>query len=636
MSQSGPEIDAYRKQYQFSIDQPATFWEQQANELISWDRPWKDVITGSLADQSVRWFEGASLNACYNCLDRHLPQHNDRIALHWVGNESNESRSITYGELYEEVCRFANVLKTHTVSKGDVVTLYMPMIPEAVIAMLACARIGAVHSVVFAGFSTKALQTRLQETASKLLITADYSYRGTKEIALKANADAALNDCPHVHSMIVVHRSSKTDVHMQPERDYWYHEELRDAKPKCAITNIKANDPLFVLYTSGSTGQPKGILHAAGGYLVYAATTFKHVFDYQPQDIFFCTADIGWITGHSYLVYGPLCHAATQVMYEGIPTYPNASRFWDIIDEYKVSLFYTAPTAIRALMREGDEALETTNRNSLRVLGSVGEPINPEAWEWYYTKVGHQQCPIVDTWWQTETGGIMITPLPGITPQKPGSASWPFYGITPAIVDKEGDILEGECVGDLVITTPWPGMMQTIYKDKQRMASVYFSKYPGKYLTGDTAHRDQDGYYWITGRNDDVINVSGHRLGTAEIESAILETPGVAEAAVVDVPHEIKGSGIYVFVTLKKGITPSPELQQSIIRNVENNIGAIAKPQVVHWAADLPKTRSGKIMRRILRKIASGDTDELGDISTLSNPEIVHRLIDEREARQQK
>ena len=631
MSQTGPEIDTFNQQYRFSIDQPETFWDQQAKELISWEHPWKTVLTGSLADQSVKWFEGASLNACYNCLDRHLAEHKDKTALHWVGNEPNESRDISYGELHAEVCRFANVLKSHTISKGDVVSIYLPMIPEALIVMLACARIGAVHSVVFAGFSAKALQTRLKETASKLLITADYGYRGTKEIHLKANADAALSEAPHVHSVIVVHRSSKTDINMQPERDYWYHEELRNAKLDCPITYIKANDPLFVLYTSGSTGQPKGILHVAGGYMVYAALTFKHVFDYQPNDIFFCTADIGWITGHTYFVYGPMCHAATQVMFEGIPTYPTPTRYWEIVDQYNVTLFYTAPTAIRALMREGDDTLDTTSRKSLRILGSVGEPINPEAWEWYYTNVGHQQCPVVDTWWQTETGGIMITPLPGITPQKPGSASWPFYGITPAIVDKEGDILEGECVGDLVITTPWPGMMNTLYKNKQRMTDIYFSKYPGKYLTGDTAQRDKDGYYWIIGRNDDVINVAGHRLGTAEIESAILETPGVAEAAVVDVPHKIKGSSIYAFVTLKKGIPSNPALKASIIKNVENDIGAIAKPQHIHWSADLPKTRSGKIMRRILRKIASGDTDELGDISTLSNPETVMRLIEERE-----
>ena len=634
MSHTDPKIDAYRQQYKNSIEHPQDFWGQQAHELISWEQPWKSVLSGSLADQSIQWFEGASLNACYNCLDRHLPEHAHKIALYWVGNEPNESRRISYGELHEEVCRFANILKSHTISKGDVVTIYLPMIPEALIAMLACARIGAIHSVVFAGFSAKALHTRLHETASKLLITADYSYRGTKEIQLKVNADAALTEAPHVHSVIVVHRSSKMDISMQPERDYWYHEELRNAKPSCPITYIKANDPLFILYTSGSTGQPKGVLHTAGGYMVYAAMTFKHVFDYQPQDIFFCTADIGWITGHTYCVYGPMCHAATQIMFEGIPTYPSAARYWEIVDEYNVTLFYTAPTAIRALMRENDDTLSTTSRTSLRLLGSVGEPINPEAWEWYYTKVGHQQCPIVDTWWQTETGGIMITPLPGITPLKPGSASWPFYGITPAIVDEKGSILEGECVGDLVITTPWPGMMHTLYKNKQRMSNVYFSKYPGKYLTGDTAHRDKDGYYWIIGRNDDVINVSGHRLGTAEIESALLETPGVAEAAVVDIPHEIKGSSIYAFVTLKKGVLPSPELKKSIIDNVVTDIGAIARPQHIHWSTDLPKTRSGKIMRRVLRKIARGETDELGDTSTLSNPESIIRLLEERETDQ--
>lgn len=630
MSPSSPEIEAYKQRYQQSISNPEKFWAEQAEKLISWDKKWKTVIKGSLVEQPVSWFEGARLNACYNCLDRHLPEAQDKIALHWVGNELNESREISYGELFDEVCRFANVLKRHRIGKGDVVCIYMPMIPEAVVAMLACARIGAIHSVVFGGFSAKALQARLEETDCQLLVTADCGFRGDKKIQLKANADAALTETPKVHSVIVVNRSAETGTAMQPERDYWYHEELRNAKPKCALTSVAATDPLFVLYTSGSTGQPKGIVHATGGYLVYAAMTFKHVFDYQPHDIFFCSADIGWITGHTYLVYGPMCVGATQVMFEGIPTYPTATRYWDIIDQYKVTQFYTAPTAIRALMREGDQLLEQSSRTSLRILGSVGEPINPEAWEWYFDKVGHQQCPVVDTWWQTETGGIMITPLPGITPQKPGSATWPFYGVSPAIVDNEGDILEGECVGNLVLTKAWPSMMQTIYKDPQRMQDVYFTKFPGYYLTGDTAHRDADGYYWIIGRNDDVINVSGHRLGTAEIESAILETPGVAESAVVDVPHKIKGSGIYAFVVLKKGVIPDDELKDAIMRNVEQAIGAIAKPQHIHWTTDLPKTRSGKIMRRILRKIACGETDELGDISTLSNPEVVQQLIDDQ------
>ena len=626
-SDTAPSIDAYKKKYQDSIEDPEAFWGQQAEQLISWEKPWKTVLKGQFGDTKLSWFDGATLNACYNCLDRHLDKHKDKVALYWEGNEPNEFRAYTYQELYEAVCRFANVLKEHKITKGNTICIYMPMIPEAAIAMLACARIGAVHSVVFGGFSAEALCERIKDSNCTLVITADFSFRGNKKIPLKLNVDAAIEQSKDtVHSVIVVKRSDSR-ITMKNNRDYWYHEEVRDQKTDCPITYLSATDPLFILYTSGSTGKPKGILHTVGGYLVYVASTYKNVFDIKDDDIFFCSADVGWITGHSYFLYGPMLLASTQVMFEGIPTYPTAARFWEVIDKYNVTIFYTAPTALRALMREGNKYLSTTKRKSLRLLGSVGEPINPEAWEWYYNEVGNQHCPIIDTWWQTETGGIMITPLPGITPLKPGSASWPFYGITPAIVNDKGEEQSGECLGDLVITTPWPGMLTTIYKDDERMEAVYFGKYPGKYLTGDTARRDKDGYYWIIGRNDDVINVSGHRIGTAEVESAITETPGIAEAAVVDAPHDITGQAIYAFVTPNKGIETNEKLQQAIIASVVKLIGPFAKPHVIQWTPELPKTRSGKIMRRILRKIASGDTDELGDISTLSNPEIIAALI---------
>lgn len=629
-----PKIVAFFEQYQYSIEQPDAFWGEQAQQFISWDKPWERVRSGSLHDGTSSWFDGAKLNACYNCLDRHLPERENKIAIYWEGNRPNEYKDITYGELQQDVCRFANVLKAHRIGKGDIVCIYMPMIPEAAVAMLACARIGAVHSVVFGGFSAEALQKRLEDTHCKVLITADCSFRGNKTINLKEHADIALEYYKKIHSLIVVKRSLDPNTPMRPQRDYWYHEEIRNQKTTCPLVSVEANDPLFILYTSGSTGHPKGIVHATGGYLTYVATTFHHVFDYKDNDVFFCSADIGWITGHSYFIYGPMCHGATQVLFEGIPTYPTTQRYWQIIDKYNVSIFYTAPTAIRSLMRDGDASLKSTSRDSLRILGSVGEPINIEAWEWYYNKVGKQQCPIVDTWWQTETGGIMITPLPGITPQKPGAASWAFFGIKPTIVDSQGVIQEGDCTGDLVITAAWPGMMHSIHNDKQRMLDTYFSKYPGYYLTGDTAHRDEDGYYWIIGRNDDVINISGHRIGTAEVESAIGETPGVAESAVVDVPHKIKGHGIYAFVTLKKDVAQSDQLKQAILNNITRIIGPFAKPEVIHWTSDLPKTRSGKIMRRILRLIAAGETDELGDTSTLSNPEIVTELVNEREANQ--
>ncbi len=622
-------LPQFNTAYQDSIEHPELFWQEQAEQFISWDSPWQHVTQGQFADGDMAWFVGGKLNACYNCLDRHLPQHHNKIALYFEGNDPQEQRAITYGELFEQVCRFANVLKTHHVKQGDVVCIYMPMIPEALIAMLACARIGAIHSVIFSGFSAQALQSRLDAMSCQVLITADYGFRGTKKVAIKEQVDKALEHYQGIRSVLVVQRDTQHTVFMQPQRDYWYHEAVQHHTAVCPITNVQATDPLFILYTSGSTGSPKGIVHATGGYLTYVATTFKHVFDYQSSDIFFCTADIGWITGHSYLIYGPMCHAATQVLFEGIPTYPSAERYWQLIDRYNVTIFYTAPTAIRTLMRFGDEPLQTTSRKSLRILGSVGEPINPEAWEWYATVVGHSRCPIVDTWWQTETGGIMITPPPHITPQKPGSASFAFFGIKPAIVDEHGSQLDGECTGDLVITMPWPGMMQTIYNDKQRMLDAYFKKYPGSYLTGDTAHRDSDGYYWIIGRNDDVINVAGHRLGTAEIESAIGDVAGVAESAVVDVPHDIKGHAIYAFVTLKKDVIVTATLKHEIIEHISKVIGPIAKPEVIQFASDLPKTRSGKILRRILRKIAVGDVSELGDISTLSNPEVVEELIKE-------
>lgn len=622
-----PQSLEFQKSYQASIKDPEAFWATQARTWLSWETPWKTVMTGTLNEGSPSWFAEGALNACYNCLDRHLPQHRHKVAFYWEGNQTNQRRTITYGELFESVCRFANVLKTQGVKRGDIVCLYMPMIPEAAIAMLACARIGAIHSVIFSGFSAQALQTRLRALQCRTLITADMGERGDKKIFIKAQVDEALAADHQVDTVIVVQTHPDEEIPLIAMRDYWYHDLIKNASNDCPITPMQATDPLFILYTSGSTGQPKGIVHATGGYLTYVATTFKMVFDYQDNDIFFCTADIGWITGHSYLIYGPLCHGATQVMFEGIPTYPNVTRYSQLIDAYQVTLFYTAPTAIRALMRFGKEPIANTSRSSLRILGSVGEPINPDAWTWYHDVIGSGRCPIMDTWWQTETGGIMITPLPHITPLKPGSATFPFFGIQAEIMDEHGVAQSGECTGDLVITTPWPGMMQTIYGDAQRMFDGYLKKYPGCYLTGDTAHRDADGYYWVIGRNDDVINVSGHRLGTAEIESAIAATSGVVECAVVDIPHDIKGSAVYAFVTLAQGVSPTEALKKAVFDEVTRAIGAIAKPEKIQWAAELPKTRSGKIMRRILKKIAMGDVKELGDTSTLSNPEAITALI---------
>ncbi len=619
--------ETYYSQYQQSLENPEAFWEAQAHQLISWEKPWQTVVQGEFGKTSVEWFVGATLNACYNCLDRHLPQHKDKIALYWEGNTTNVYREITYGELHEEVCRLANALKKHEIGKDDVVCIYLPMIPEAIVAMLACARIGAMHTVVFAGFSAEALMQRIIDSNSKLLITADFSLRGEKTIPLKEQyVDKILGSCPNIRQVIVVKRT-ETDVPMLADRDFWYHQIIHDQKTECAITPVAATDPLFLLYTSGSTERPKGILHVVGGYLVYVACTFKHVFNVKDNDIYFCTADIGWITGHSYLVYGPMSHGITQVMFEGIPTYPKPDRLWQLIDKYKVNILYTAPTAIRSLMRHGDKLLESTSRESLKCLGSVGEPINPEAWQWYFDKVGHGNCPIVDTWWQTETGGIMISPVANETKPKPGAACRPFFGIQPAIVDDEGNELAGECQGNLVIKQPWPGLMHSIFGDTDRMFDVYFKRFIGCYLTGDSASRDADGDYWIMGRNDDVMNVSGHRLGSAEIESAITNTPRIVEAAVVAIPHKIKGQAIYAFVVVDKNCNEDQDkLRHAIMATVSEKLGPFAKPEVIQFTPELPKTRSGKIMRRLLRKIASGDTDDLGDLSTLSNPDILDTL----------
>lgn len=617
--------DEYHALYQASIEQPETFWAQQAKDFISWEKPWDTVVSGSLDEHNVRWFEGATLNACYNCLDRHLPTHAKHTALIWEGDDPNDSLKLSYAELHERVCRFANVLKSRHVKKGDRVSIYLPMIPEAVIAMLACARIGAIHSVVFGGFSPEALKNRILDADCRLVITADEGIRGGKKIPLKKNTDIAVADCPNVHSVIVVKRTGgniKWNKH-----DVWYHEAMHDADRDCPVVNMNATDPLFILYTSGSTGKPKGIQHGTGGYLTYASMTHKMIFNYQPDDIYWCTADVGWITGHSYIVYGPLCNAATTLIFEGVPNYPDASRCWQIVDKHKVNIFYTAPTAIRALMREGDEWVSVASRKSLKLLGTVGEPINPDVWQWYHDVVGAKRCPIVDTWWQTETGGIMISPLPNATPLKPGSASWPFFGIQPAIVDDKGELHEHNATGKLVITKPWPGMLQTIYGDQQRFIDTYFKDYPGFYFTGDGATIDPENYIWITGRVDDVINVSGHRLGTAEIESAIVKHPDISEAAVVGIPHDIKGQSIVAFVTPKKGIKTNDALKKALIQLVRDTIGAIATPDEIHWAPALPKTRSGKIMRRILRKIAMHDTKDLGDISTLADPDVVQKLL---------
>ncbi len=619
----------YQEMYARSVADPDRFWDEQAKELLIWSKPWSKVSDWDYKEVSIRWFLGARLNACYNCVDRHLEKHGDQVAIIWEGDDPWADRKITYCELHEQVCRLANVLKSRGVKKGDRVCIYMPMIPEAAYAMLACARIGAVHSVVFGGFSPESLKDRILDSDCRVVITADEAIRGGKKIPLKNNTDKAVMACQNVHTVLVVKRSGGPVI-WHDSRDVWYHEMMAKAARDCPVEEMDAEDPLFILYTSGSTGKPKGALHTTGGYVLFAAITHKYIFDYHEGDIYWCTADVGWVTGHSYIVYGPLANGATTLMFEGIPTYPTASRFWEVIDKHNVNIFYTAPTAIRALMREGDEPVKRTRRTSLRLLGTVGEPINPEAWEWYHRVVGDARCPVVDTWWQTETGGILITPLPGATRLKPGSATRPFFGIVPALVDSEGKLVDGAGSGNLVITRSWPGQMRTIYGDHQRFIDTYFKAYPGMYFSGDGARRDADGYYWVTGRVDDVINVAGHRLGTAEIESALVLHEAVAEAAVVGFPHDIKGQGIYAYVTLMAGIDPSEQLRQELVMLVRSEIGAIATPDVIQWAPGLPKTRSGKIMRRILRKIAANETDSLGDTTTLADPVVVDDLIKNR------
>ncbi len=624
----------YREMYQQSVDDPDTFWAAQAEEFVSWFKPWDKVQSWeyNTADKSadIKWFEGAKLNVSYNCLDRHLETRGDQVAIIWEGDDPTADKKITYKELHEQVCRFANVLKDRGVKKGDRIALYMPMVPEAAVAMLACTRIGAVHSIVFGGFSPDALKSRILDSDCQVVITADEGVRGGKPIPLKENVDQAVSGCPNVHTVLVV-ECTGGDVAWDDNTNVWYHEAVAKVSADCPPEEMDAEDPLFILYTSGSTGKPKGVLHTTGGYLLYTAMTHKYIFDYHDGDIYWCTADVGWVTGHSYIVYGPLCNGATTLMFEGVPTYPDAGRFWDVVDKHQVNIFYTAPTAIRALMGQGDEYVTRSSRSSLRILGSVGEPINPEAWEWYYHVVGDSRCPIADTWWQTETGGIMITPLPGAIDLKPGSATLPFFGVVPAIVDDQGKELEGEAEGCLVIKRSWPGQMRTLYGDHDRFNDTYFTTYPGTYFSGDGVRRDEDGYYWITGRVDDVINVSGHRMGTAEVESALVLHDAVAEAAVVGFPHDIKGQGIYAYVTLMTGVEATEDLRKELVQHVRKEIGAIASPDVIQWAPGLPKTRSGKIMRRILRKVAENELENLGDTSTLADPSVVDDLIGNRE-----
>ncbi len=623
--------DHYQKMYQRSVEDPEGFWAEQAEQFVTWSRPWNKVLDWSYDknDLYIKWFEGGKLNVSYNCIDRHLADRGDQIAIIWEGDDPATDSKITYRELHEQVSRFGNVLKARGVKKGDRVCIYMPMTPEATYAMLACARIGAIHSVVFGGFSPESLKDRILDSDCRVVITTDEGVRGGKKIPLKHNTDRAVSHCPNVHTVLTVkHTGGEVDWHA--ERDVWYHELMAEASSDCPPEEMDAEDPLFILYTSGSTGKPKGVLHTTGGYLLYVAMTTKYTFDLQEGEIFWCTADVGWVTGHSYVVYGPLAIGSTSIVFEGVPNYPDASRFWQVVDKHQVNVFYTAPTAIRALMREGEAPVKKTSRASLRLLGTVGEPINPEAWEWYYRVVGEQRCPIVDTWWQTETGGHLITPLPGATALKPGSATTPFFGVQPGIVDSDGNLLEGEAEGALVITHPWPSQMRTVYGDHQRFAETYFSTFPGYYFTGDGARRDADGYYWITGRMDDVLNVSGHRMGTAEVESALVLHDAVAEAAVVGFPHDIKGQGIYAYVTLVKGIEPTDALRQELVDLVREEIGPIAKPDVIQWAPGLPKTRSGKIMRRILRKIAANELDTVGDTSTLADPGVVDELVENR------
>ncbi len=621
--------EAYQRLYRQSVEQPDTFWSEQASSLLHWFKPWEQLHRSDLKQGQAEWFKGGLLNVAYNCIDRHLEQRGEHVAIIWEGDNPAESANITYNKLHNHVCRLANVLKSRGVGKGDRVCIYMPMIPEAAYAMLACARIGAIHSVVFGGFSPDALRDRILDADCHTVITADEGVRGGKYIPLKNNVDKALESCPKVDSVVVVQRT-QGDIAWVEGRDLWYHQALHEASVDCPAEPMDAEDPLFILYTSGSTGKPKGVLHTTGGYLLGATLSHKYVFDDHDGDIYWCTADVGWVTGHSYIVYGPLANGATTLMFEGVPNYPDASRFWQVIDKHQVNIFYTAPTALRALMREGDAPVKATSRSSLRLLGSVGEPINPEAWEWYYHVVGEARCPIVDTWWQTETGSIMISPLPGATALKPGSATRPFFGVQPVLLDDKGQEIDGAGSGVMAIKASWPSQIRSVYGDHQRMIDTYFKPYPGYYFTGDGARRDEDGYWWITGRVDDVINVSGHRIGTAEVESALVLHDAVAEAAVVGYPHDVKGQAIYAYVTLMRGSEPSEALLQELRSLVGKEIGSFAKPDLLQWAPGLPKTRSGKIMRRILRKIAENDYGALGDTSTLADPSVVNNLIEQR------
>jgi acetyl-CoA synthetase len=623
----------YKEMYAASINDPEKFWGEEARKRIHWMKPFTKVKNTSFdGNVSIKWFEDGKTNISYNCVDRHLEKRGDQVAIIWEGDEPSDSKNITYKELHAEVCRWANVLKKQGAKKGDRITIYMPMIPEAAYAMLACARIGAIHSVVFGGFSPDSLAGRIEDCTSNIVVTADEGIRGGRKIPLKANTDAACDKAGGVSSVIVVKRTN-APVEMKSGRDVFYDDVAKTVAADCPCEEMNAEDPLFILYTSGSTGKPKGVLHTTGGYSLYTAMTHQYVFDYHDGDVYWCTADVGWVTGHSYIVYGPLQNGAITLMFEGVPNYPSMSRFWEVIDKHKVNIFYTAPTAIRALMQAGDDPVKKTSRASLRLLGSVGEPINPEAWEWYYRVIGDSRCPIVDTWWQTETGGILITPLPGAIAQKPGSATLPFFGVKPELVDADGKVLEGATSGNLCITDSWPGQMRTVYGDHERFVQTYFSTYKGKYFTGDGCRRDADGYYWITGRVDDVINVSGHRMGTAEVESALVAHPKVSEAAVVGYPHNIKGQGIYAYVTLMSGENPTEDLRKELVGWVRKEIGPIASPDLIQFAPGLPKTRSGKIMRRILRKIAEDEYQSLGDTSTLADPAVVDDLVNNRQNR---